>query len=276
MSACCTIVPTTPFWPCRLLNLSPTSGRRVCRSSACRRAAPRPSGACPQSAARRQPAVPGSRPQEATSAWPCCLTGYRVVAAGGRGALPPSASACKGRTTARRAAHLNRAGRDMAGQRAAAARLDDHVAVLVGGQQHLVHDHALPSASGSGTSSAPRCACARAPSGASACGPSERGTAAIAPCLLLAGLVQLAAQGRCAALRRLELNRFGVCARHRPCVSTHASAAHQPRRRRARAAPRLTGSAGERAGGLGRVRAQTPRRLSTRRRRATRQPCEPS
>jgi len=144
MSACCTIVPTTPFWPCRLLNLSPTSGRRVCRSSACRRAAPRPSGACPQSAARRQPAVPGSRPQEATSAWPCCLTGYRVVAAGGRGALPPSASACKGRTTARRAAHLNRAGRDMAGQRAAAARLDDHVAVLVGGQQHLVHDHALP------------------------------------------------------------------------------------------------------------------------------------
>ncbi len=110
-------------------------------------------------------------------------------------------------------------------------------------------------ASGSGTSSAPRCACARAPSGASACGPSERGTAAIAPCLLLAGLVQLAAQGRCAALRRLELNRFGVCARHRPCVSTHASAAHQPRRRRARAAPRLTGSAGERAGGLGRARA---------------------
>ena len=40
-SACCTMVPTTPFCPCRLLNLSPTSGRRVCRSSACASGGPR-------------------------------------------------------------------------------------------------------------------------------------------------------------------------------------------------------------------------------------------
>lgn len=28
-----TMLPTTPFWPCRELNLSPSSGRRVWRTS---------------------------------------------------------------------------------------------------------------------------------------------------------------------------------------------------------------------------------------------------
>ncbi len=27
---CLTMLPMTPFWPCRELNLSPSSGRRVC------------------------------------------------------------------------------------------------------------------------------------------------------------------------------------------------------------------------------------------------------
>ncbi len=33
MSACSTMSPTTPFWPWRDENLSPSSGRRVCRMS---------------------------------------------------------------------------------------------------------------------------------------------------------------------------------------------------------------------------------------------------
>lgn len=35
MSSCATMEPTTPFCPWRLLNLSPTSGRRVCRINVC-------------------------------------------------------------------------------------------------------------------------------------------------------------------------------------------------------------------------------------------------